>query len=58
MKYTKQFAQQKGFTQKHNCECVEYNFSLLVRPNINLDDRFKAYCLDDNSFIYINGWMF
>jgi len=57
-KYTKEFAQQKGFTQKHNCECVEYNFSLLVKPNTDLNDRFKAYCLYDECFLMVNGWMF
>ena len=46
-KHTKEFALEKGYTQKHNCECVEYNFDLL----------FKAYCLSDNEFIIVNGWM-
>ena len=56
-KHTKEFALEKGYTQKHNCECVEYNFDLLVKPNTDLNDRFKAYCLSDNEFIIVNGWM-
>jgi|TARA_R100001463_G_scaffold131202_1_gene191058 hypothetical protein len=57
-KYTKEFALEKGYTQKHNCECLEYNFSLLVKPKTDIEGRFRAYCLLDNQFVVINGWNF
>ena len=58
MKYSKDFATKNGFTQKHICESDEHYFNLLIRPNTHTDGRFKAYSIDDESFLMINGWMF
>lgn len=56
-KYTKDFARDKGFTKRVNFEDTTHYFDLLVKPSTDLNDRFKAYCLSDNEFIVVNGWM-
>ena len=57
MKYSRGFANRKGFTQRYTCKSDEYYFNLLIRPNTYTDERFKAYSIDDESFIMINGWL-
>lgn len=31
---------------------------LLVKPDADLNDRFKAWDMDQQEFIMVNGWLF
>jgi hypothetical protein len=46
------------FTQEItlSSDCLDLN--LLIREGTDLDDTFKAWCLDEKEFIKVNGWMF
>jgi hypothetical protein len=35
-------------------ECAD----LLVKPNADLDGRFKAFSLDDETWVIVSGWLF
>lgn len=51
-------ATRAGFTREIEAEGGEYSLRLLIRPNTDLDSTFKAWCLDEEEFIVVNGWMF
>ncbi len=36
----------------------EHELDLLVKSGADLDDRYKAWDLDANEYLWINGWMF
>ena len=46
------------FTQEItlSSDCLDLN--LLIREGTDLDDTFKAWCLDEKEFIKVNGWLF
>lgn len=31
-------------------------FVALVKPDTDLDDRFKAFDIDNNEWVWVNGW--
>lgn len=35
----------------------EYELCVGVRPDIDMDGTFSAYCHDEKETIFINGWM-
>lgn len=46
-----------GFTKQLMGFCAEADMFLLVKPDTDLDSRFKAWNSDDQEFVYINGWL-
>jgi hypothetical protein len=49
---------QAGFTQEIVAAGGEYVLSLLVRPGTEFDGAFKAWDMDAQEFIRVNGWLF
>lgn len=47
----------QGYTKEYFASCDECDMPILVRPNTNFDDRFKAWDMDEQEFIHINGWL-
>lgn len=47
-----------GFTKEVLAECTMHSLNLLIRPDTDLDSRFKAWDMDEQEFIRINGWLF
>lgn len=47
-----------GFTKGFIAEAGDINMYILVKPDTDLDDRFKAWDTDSQEFIHINGWLF
>lgn len=48
----------QGFTRPLMASAGAIDLSLLVRPDADLDDRFKAWDVDAQCFIHVNGWLF
>lgn len=46
------------FTKTVTLENDYYLLSLAVEPDTDLDTRFKAWDLDCNECVYVNGYMF
>lgn len=51
-------AQAQGYTELLTGEAGYgcYSLNLLVKPDTDLDGRFKAWCLDDQCWLMVNGW--
>lgn len=47
-----------GFTKEVALENEHLTLFLLVRPDTDLDDRFKAWDTDAQEYITVNGWLF
>lgn len=47
-----------GFTREVVADCDQYTLFLLVKPETEFDDRFKAWDMDGQEFIMVNGWLF
>ena len=47
-----------GFTVSILASSDEHDLTLLIRPDTDTEDRFKAWCCDEQEFLNINGWMF
>ena len=47
----------QGFTREVVCEAGTETFPLLIKPDTNLDNRFKAWDMDSQAFIYLSGWL-
>lgn len=45
------------YTEQYLATCDEYELLILVKPGTDLDSRFKAWDVDCQEFIYINGWL-
>lgn len=51
-------AQAKGFTRQVQAEGGEYSLSLLIKPDADIDDRFRAFDIDECEWLNVNGWLF
>lgn len=47
-----------GYTRQVLATSERYDLHLLIKPDTDLDDTFKAFCTDDQEMISINGWLF
>lgn len=47
-----------GFTQEVVATSDVYEFYLLVKPDTDYDSAFKAWDMDAQEFIRVNGWLF
>jgi len=48
----------EGFTVPVVAESTEYTLELLVQPDTDFGERFKAWDTDAQEFIWVNGWLF
>lgn len=48
----------EGFTYEIHGESSQYSLYLLVKPGTDLDSRFRAWDMDNQEFIIVNGWLF
>lgn len=46
-----------GYTEELTCTCGVTDLYLLIKPDTDTDGRFKAWCMDDQEFIWVNGWL-
>jgi hypothetical protein len=47
-----------GYTRAVLAESDAVTLELLVKPETDFDDRFKAWDVDGQEFIRVNGWLF
>ena len=47
-----------GFTREVIAGGGMYTLELLVRPGADLDGRFRAWDMNEQEFITVNGWLF
>jgi len=47
----------QGYTKEIWAECSEYEGPFLVRPDADLDGTFRAWDMDLQEFVRINGWL-
>lgn len=48
----------QGYTQELLCENWSLDLNVLVRPDTDTDGKFKAWCMAEQEFITVNGWLF
>lgn len=48
----------KGYTREIWAEGDEHTLNLLIKPDADLDGRFRAFCLDETEWLMVNGWLF
>ena len=48
----------EGYTEEVCLACDIADLCLLVKPGTNLESEFKAWDMDEQEFIVVNGWMF
>ena len=48
----------QGFTEEVTLTNWAHELYLLIKPDTDLDSRFKAWDTDCQEFIYVNGWLF
>lgn len=48
----------QGFTRAVTADSDMVTLSLLIKPDTDLDDRFKAWDTEEQEFIMVNGWLF
>lgn len=47
-----------GYTAEVVATCSEHELYLLVKPDTNFEDTFKAWDTDNQEFIRVNGWLY
>jgi len=48
----------QGFTKQVIGSASDYELYLLIQPDTDLDDTFKAWDTDEQVWIFVNGWLF
>lgn len=48
----------EGFTREVHATGMEHELFLLVKPGTDLGERFKAWDMDAQEFVHVNGWNF
>lgn len=48
----------EGFTKEIVASNNEMDLYLLVKPDADLGDTFKAWDTDNQEFLRVNGWLF
>jgi hypothetical protein len=51
-------AHEQGFTKQVVADAPEYTLNLLICPGTDYDDRFRAWDMDEQEWLWVNGWMF
>ncbi|MBY5581869.1 hypothetical protein [Rhizobium leguminosarum] len=47
-----------GFTREIIADSGNHTLYLLVKPTTDFGDRFKAWDMDEQEYIHVNGWLF
>lgn len=47
-----------GFTNQYMAECDGHDLHISVKPETDMDGRFKAFCHDTQEYINLQGWLF
>ena len=48
----------QGYTTELACSNWSLDLNVLVRPDTDTDGEFKAWCMDEQEFIKVSGWLF
>lgn len=51
-------AQLDGYTVPVTLTTVDYDLSLLVRDDVDLDSTFIAFDVEESVYLKVNGWLF
>jgi len=46
-----------GYTKEISGEYKGQSFFLLVQPDAQLDGSFRAWCMDLQEYVRVNGWL-
>lgn len=46
-----------GYTREVYAICDQHEGLFLIRPDTDLDGRFRAWDMDNQEFVAINGWL-
>ena len=55
---TEQQVKNLGYTMPVYASCLMADLELLIKPDTDLDSRFKAWDADNGEWLMINGWNF
>ena len=55
---TEQQIKNLGYTMPVYASCLMADLELLIKPDTDLDSRFKAWDADNGEWLMINGWNF
>lgn len=55
---TDNIATLSGYTKEIHGYSDQCELFLLVKPDTDLDDSFKAWDMDEQEFIRVHGWLF
>lgn len=47
----------QGYTEEITGEYNGTQLDLLIKPDTDVDSRFKAWDMHGQEFIYVNGWL-
>jgi len=47
-----------GYTREVIAVSDTQDLHLLIQPGTDLDSRFKAWCTDEQEYVWVNGWLF
>lgn len=47
----------KGYTREVTADCPAYSLNLLVMPGQDYDDTFKAWDMDEQEWLLVDGWL-
>jgi hypothetical protein len=47
-----------GYTQEVLAENTKYTLNLLTKPGTDFGERFKAWDIDEQEWVTVNGWLF
>jgi len=47
-----------GYTKHVTASAGSIELDILIKPDVDLDDSFTAFCLDENELIRVDGWNF
>jgi hypothetical protein len=51
-------AEKLGYTKAVQAEGGSYSLTLLVQEDYDPDDRFKAFDVNEEDYLMVNGWLF
>jgi len=54
-KYQEAFA--AGYQLEVLADCGAHTLALLVKPDQDYDDTFKAWDIDEQEYVTVNGWL-
>lgn len=46
-----------GFTKEVLADCTAHTLTLLVNPDHDFDGRLRAFDIDENDYVTVNGWL-